>query len=728
MKWIGQHIYDLVSRFRDDVYLEDLSTTTSPLGHAILVVDAAGKVSKNTGVSGDLTSIVAGTGLSGTSLTGPIPTLNVDASQPGITTLAGVSAIGTASTPIVITSDAVTLTSANSQKPFFELKSTTNDNKSSVLQFTKDKGAAGADADFIGIIDFISDDAAQTQMRFAQITAQIKNADDTDESGKLTFSVAESDGTNTQLTAGLVLQGEHATDGEVDVTIAAGAASTTTIAGTLTMGSTAAMTNAGLLTVANQENITGLGTISDGVWNGAAIGASYVATLNQNTTGEAGTVETIAGLAPNTATTQATQPAIRSIGTDGTTLGILSDQLEMSNATASMPTVKLTNTTDDDACSELVFEKLRDDDAVAQGQNLGAIWFKGQDSGQNTEDYAYIIGEIDVSTHPQESGSLSLGVANHDGGNGTGLKLTGGSADNEIDVTIGLGGSSVTTIAGTLTIGDVAAMTNAGLLRVPNQSNITGVGTISSGVWQGTTIKTAYIGDDQVTEDKLANTLLAEIDANTAKVTRHTLIDSDVMTGASSSNVASAESIKAYVDSKYATSYMAFLCDTDAFVNNQYITVSGNGISNHAWNVDTDLDHTDTNARTINHADAHISTNGLLLTASILIPQACQLMGFYAVGRNEVTDTAFGFGIFVTAEANANWGSASNNATGGNTILRAYGISANDDNEKKHQKIDGMLDTPFDLGEGDLITPAAWGPTGDQVKGTITLVLRTLIQ
>jgi len=52
-----------------------------------------------------------------------------------------------------------------------------------------------------------------------------------------------------------------------------------------------------------------------------------------------------------------------------------------------------------------------------------------------------------------------------------------------------------------------------------SQPNITGVGTIGTGVWQGTTIKTAYIGDDQVTEDKLADTLLAEIDANTAKVT-----------------------------------------------------------------------------------------------------------------------------------------------------------------------------------------------------------------
>ena len=44
MKWSGQHIYDLISRFRDDVYLEDLTTDTST---DILVVDSDGKVCKN---------------------------------------------------------------------------------------------------------------------------------------------------------------------------------------------------------------------------------------------------------------------------------------------------------------------------------------------------------------------------------------------------------------------------------------------------------------------------------------------------------------------------------------------------------------------------------------------------------------------------------------------------------------------------------------------------------
>ena len=42
IKWIGQHIWDFVSRFRNDVYLESLTTTTES---NVLVVDSDGKVS-----------------------------------------------------------------------------------------------------------------------------------------------------------------------------------------------------------------------------------------------------------------------------------------------------------------------------------------------------------------------------------------------------------------------------------------------------------------------------------------------------------------------------------------------------------------------------------------------------------------------------------------------------------------------------------------------------------
>jgi hypothetical protein len=91
MKWVGQHIYDLTSRFRNNVYLEDVSTGTIASG-GNLGLDSNNKIVKATEATGDLTSIVAGTGLSGTSLTGPIPTLNVDASQTQIT---AVGTIGT---------------------------------------------------------------------------------------------------------------------------------------------------------------------------------------------------------------------------------------------------------------------------------------------------------------------------------------------------------------------------------------------------------------------------------------------------------------------------------------------------------------------------------------------------------------------------------------------------------------------------------------------------------
>ncbi|MAL59340.1 MAG: hypothetical protein CMC14_04760, partial [Flavobacteriaceae bacterium] len=60
MKWIGQHIYDFIARFRDDVYLEDISTGTIASG-GNLGLDSNNKIVKNTVSSTtDLTSDVTG--------------------------------------------------------------------------------------------------------------------------------------------------------------------------------------------------------------------------------------------------------------------------------------------------------------------------------------------------------------------------------------------------------------------------------------------------------------------------------------------------------------------------------------------------------------------------------------------------------------------------------------------------------------------------------------------
>ena len=168
MKWIGQHIYDLVARFRDDVYVEesDLHVTGS-------AVEAPTVSIKNTN------------------------------------TLLGAHGL---------------------------------------LKFQKD-AADVSSGELLGRISWYGDNNAGTpeQIEYVQIMGQAKDVVDGNEAGDLFLKVASYDGV---LTSGLQLLGDTNADGEVDVTIASGAASLTTIAGTLTMGGTATLNNTGILQTA----------------------------------------------------------------------------------------------------------------------------------------------------------------------------------------------------------------------------------------------------------------------------------------------------------------------------------------------------------------------------------------------------------------------------------------------------------------------------------------------
>ena len=77
MKWIGQHIYDQISRFRNGVYLEDVSTGTITSG-GNLGLDSNNKIVKATvsSGSGDIEGVTAGTNLSGGGTSGTV-TLNL---------------------------------------------------------------------------------------------------------------------------------------------------------------------------------------------------------------------------------------------------------------------------------------------------------------------------------------------------------------------------------------------------------------------------------------------------------------------------------------------------------------------------------------------------------------------------------------------------------------------------------------------------------------------------
>ena len=340
MKWIGQHIYDLVSRFRDDVYLEDLSTTTET---NVLVVDSTGKVSKST-------------------------TLADDIIEAEIDTLPGLISIGTAGTSTIFSGSS------------FQIINTTTSSTSQggAVQLVSNDGAALGDDHRLGVVSFAAaEDASSTYKVGASIQAFADAAWSSTENGtRLEFSTMDGNGA-TELSLTL--------DSDLLATFAGAVTVTGALTGTLATAAQTNITSLGTLTALgvddinlNGKTITITGDTEDtfSIVTGAA-GATTLTTTDDNAeaghfeiaadgdiildsagqiklepvagnnilldgtiaidagvvtgatsitstafvgalTGQADTVATIAGLAPNTATTQASQPNITGVGTIGT--------------------------------------------------------------------------------------------------------------------------------------------------------------------------------------------------------------------------------------------------------------------------------------------------------------------------------------------------------------------------------------------------------------------------
>ena len=187
-----------------------------------------------------------------------------------------------------IAQDTVTFSSSNASDPLVIIKNTTNDTNGARLQFVKDKGAAGADGDDVGIILFTADDAAQTQTDFGKILVEVGEADNTDEAGTMTLQVGASDGTDTGLVSGLVLTG-HKTSNYVDVTLGSGSSSTVTIPGNLTVSGTTTTVNSTTVNLNDHNIVLDSGNSTSAVVNGAGItiegGSGDDAKINYSTTG-----------------------------------------------------------------------------------------------------------------------------------------------------------------------------------------------------------------------------------------------------------------------------------------------------------------------------------------------------------------------------------------------------------------------------------------------------------
>ena len=425
MRWIGQHIWPFKSRFRSDaiiekdssLYMGDDEILSQTGGDTTLrnvtAIDTATKSTLDAAlIAGDITAVAVGNGITGSSLTGPIPNLSIVGGD-GITSQSGgvkVTPAQTTITSVLNNSLSVGYAAETSLITFAETGFTVTIDGVSGMVVSKDLWLPRHNTTDLGTVD----------VRFKNIY------------------VEELISTNATVSAGGGFSG--------NATTATALATSRNFQADLASTSVAGFTGAANCT----PGVTGTLAVGNG-----GTGLTSISTLlNSNVVNVSGTAATV---------TASAQPAIETIGTDGDTLTILADDMTMANVgnlTASKPRFSMYNTINNTPGPIIDLYNYRYNQGTSayianvNADRLGEINFHGMNSVPETHKYACIYADIHDITDSNESGRLHLCVSNHDGSSGNGLTLVGGSEAGEIDVTVGLGSNSVVTVPGRIA-GDV---------------------------------------------------------------------------------------------------------------------------------------------------------------------------------------------------------------------------------------------------------------------------------
>tara|TARA_Y100001938_G_scaffold108332_1_gene148085 strand:- start:94 stop:1356 length:1263 start_codon:yes stop_codon:yes gene_type:complete len=228
MKWIGQHIWDFITRFRSDVYMEAVESGTIASG-GNLGLDANNKIVKADTEAGELTI--------------------ANATDDRIVTSTGGTGLNAEST-LTYSGTTHMLELDGGGVPGLYLGHTgANANDAHIEFYNQRGGAVGIDSDDCGTFMFYGNNNAGTpeKIAYGSIRTSIQERDDGDEAGIMRLQVATSDDSTSGVQQALTATG-HATANTVDIGLGYGATSTTTIAGDLDIdGDT--ITSAGVLKI-----------------------------------------------------------------------------------------------------------------------------------------------------------------------------------------------------------------------------------------------------------------------------------------------------------------------------------------------------------------------------------------------------------------------------------------------------------------------------------------------
>lgn len=311
--------------------------------------------------------------------------------------------------------------------------------------------------------------------------------------------------------------------------------------------------------------------------------------------------------------------------------------------------------------------------------------------------------KIVKATVSSGSGDITEVNITTDSGSGSKASETSGSADFSI---LGSNGVNVTNSGTTITATAVPSeidhdsLNNFTAAEHFPQSDITTVGTIGTGVWQGTAIASAYMAS--ATDSAKGAVELATVDEATA--------------GTGSGTAVTPVGLESHVSARFSYQYINFIGNSDG---TSWATPTQNGSNAHQWTNYTGETGTSVGSTTI-------SVGRQYSVVGFTMPYAGQLMGFYGTMRNHNNNNQGSLGLFV-ASGSSVWGST----TAKSYTLRAMGSQSYSGGAGvSYQggcKVDAILGSPFTLAQGDIIIPAALETTADKVYFQMTMVIRTLI-
>jgi len=283
-------------------------------------------------------------------------------------------------------------------------------------------------------------------------------------------------------------------------------------------------------------------------------------------------------------------------------------------------------------------------------------------------------------------------------------------------------------IDGGITTGSTSFVNSSGVVQVAGQTNITGIGTITTGVWNGTTIATAntaakvtsVIAGDGIDVDSTTGDVT--VTAETASATNPGIVElattAEADSGTDTARAITAAGLKSHVDARFSYQNISFTGQATVPSDGDWITVSANGISNHTWNTNLGSGGTSVGSTTVTIPTGQICQG-------IIVPYDCVLVGFASLIRsvgNHQSKVGLAVGVptyndFATFDC----------------TLRAYNaadVSAGpDSNYSQRPTRADFLTANYAMSAGHVIFPLIGSVASNSrsVQWNCTLVLKTLI-